>query len=159
MPEPLTLAVRTREDFRKSLAGLIDPDRRMTPGDQAAFRPKACRLVVCLCLHFGRDLDRKTLWSRIDSAIQTTCAKVSDGDTDRWLDLMLDHVRANPAMAAACPELTGLRADLLAADPAHNMAFIRWVESRRYAVLSFGRAAWDDHKKINAAAAEGGGDE
>lgn len=149
VPGGLTLPVRGRADFRAALAGLADPDRQLTTGDHASFRPKAARLVVALCLHFGRDLDRKTLWSRIDSGLQAACAKVSDGDLDRWLDLLLEHVRADPARAAACPQLTGLRADLIGPDEAHRRAFVRYVETRRYAVLAFGRAAWGEYKATN----------
>ncbi len=151
MNESLTLPVRSRDDFRRTLAGIVDPDRRMTAGDTAALRETAKRVVVALCLHFGRELDRKTLWSRIDSALQSACARVSDGDRERWLDLLLEHVRADPVMAAACPYLLGVRAELMTPDEAHRKAFLRYVESRRYAVIAFGRAAWHEYKQANAA--------
>lgn len=147
--EDFTLPVVSRDDFRRQLAGVCDPDRKLSAGDQGSFRPKAERLVVCLCRHFGDALDRKTLWSRIDSGLQAACAKVSDGDLDRWLDLLLEHVRADPSSAACCADLAGLRHDLTAPDEAHKKAFLRWVETRRFAVLAHGRAAWEAYKETN----------
>lgn len=161
MDETLTLPVRSREDFRKALAGLADPDRKLSAGDQASFRPKAERVVVLLCRVFGEALDRKTLWSRIDSGLQAACAKVSDGDLEAWLSLLFDHVRgeAGTLSDAEHADFLGLMADLCAPDAAHRKAFARWVETRRVAVVVYGRQAWDQWKRANtrpAGAGEGG---
>jgi len=143
------LPVRSRADFRAALAGIADPDRKLTEGDKGAFKQKADRLVIALCLHFGDELDRKTLWSRIDSGLQSACSKVSDADMDRWLDLLLEHVKADPSKAASCGYLSGVRSDLTLPDEAHRKAFMRYVETRRYAVMANGRSAWEKYKAIN----------
>lgn len=155
------LAVRGREDFRKALAGVADPDRKLSVGDSASFRPMAERVVVFLCRVFGDALDKKTLWTRIDSGLQAACAKVSDGDTEAWLCMLFDHVRGEVGTMSEDKqaELLGLLADLESRDAAHKKAFVRWVETRRVAVMAHGRAAWDRWKQTNrapAAPGEGG---
>lgn len=158
------IPVASRADFRRVLAGLADSGRAVQAAEHAAFGEMAKDLVVSLCAVFGDELDRKTLWSRIDSGLQAACAKVDDGDADRWVDLLLEHVRASAARAARFGLLRNLRASLTARDDAHRRAFVAWVASRRYAVLAHGRAAWQAWKEANAHApqdngGEGAGDE
>jgi hypothetical protein len=142
----LELIVASQEDFRRRLAGLVDPDHTLAEEDQTLFRDLATEVVVLLCRHFGQELDRKTLWARIDSGLLAACSKVSDGDLDRWLDTLLAHVLASPEEAATCSQLAALRARLAALDVHRRMALVRYLESRRYAVLAYGRAAWESHK-------------
>lgn len=144
-----TLPVRSRADFRAALAGIVDPDRKITEGDKGAFKQKANRLMIALCLHFGDELDRKTMWTRIDSGLQSACSKASDADMDRWLDLLLGHIKADPARASSCEYLSGVRSDLTLPDETHRKAFLRYVETRRYAVLANGRAEWETYKTLN----------
>jgi hypothetical protein len=146
----LTLPVVGRAEFRRRLAGLVDPGRIVQESERDAFRELARDVIVSLCIVYGSDLERKMIWSRIDSALQTACAKVDDGDTDRWLDLLLDHVRAEPARTVRLGLLRNVRASLSSRDEAHRRAFVRWVESRRFAALAFGRAAWEEWKRTNA---------
>lgn len=150
MSESLSLPVVGREEFRRRLAGLIDAGRAVQEVEREAFRLIANDVVVSLCVVFGSCLDRKTLWSRIDTGLQTACAKVDDGDTDRWLDLLLDHVRAEAARVVRLGLLRNVRESLRSKDDTHRRAFLRWVETRRYAVITHGRAAWDQWKDANS---------
>lgn len=149
MSETVTLPVVSREEFRRRLAGFADRGRQIQQIEQTAFRQIAEDFVVSLCLVFGDSLDRKTLWSRIDSGLQAACASVDDGDTDRWLDLLLDHVKADAARVVRLGLLRNVRTSLASKDETHRREFLRWVESRRYAVLTHGRAAWDRWKEAN----------
>lgn len=148
MTEDFALPVVSREEFRRRLAGLADPDRKIQEAETVAYREYARQLVICLCLVYGKELDRKTIWTRLDSGLQAACAKVSDGDTDRWLDILLDHVRANPNKVVALRALERIRCDLRR-DRSHAAGFVRWVASRRYAVMAHGRAGWEEWKKAN----------
>lgn len=148
--EVLTLPVRSREDFRKALAGLADPDRKMTPGDNAAFREQARQVVICLCLLWGKELDRKTIWSVIESSIRAACHKVGDGDLDRWLDMLLERVKANVSLVVRLKALQALREQFRSVDEAHRKAFLRWVETHIYAVMAYGHDGWQHWKSVNA---------
>lgn len=154
------IAVRSREDFRKSLAGIADPERRIQASEQSSFRPTAEQVVVFLCRVFGDGLQKTTLWSRIDSGLQAACAKVSDGDIEAWLCLLFDHVRGDVGTLSEGEhaELLSLINTLQSRDESHRKAFVRWAETRRVAVVAHGRAAWDKWKQTNKAAksAEGG---
>ncbi len=93
-------------EFRRRLAGLQDPDRHPGAAEKEAVKLTAIRLCSILARLFSDDLDRKTLWSRIGTAFETACAKVSDDDLDRLVDLCLEHVGADFGAAAACDALT-----------------------------------------------------
>lgn len=106
------------------------------------------RVVTGYCMLFGEALDRKTLWDKIDSALRTACAKVGgEGDTDRWIDLCLDHIRAEPGKAARLKAFTELRDSLRLRDLPWRRAFLRYVEHHRYAVLAYARARWEQVKQ------------
>ncbi|AMV24615.1 hypothetical protein VT84_09480 [Gemmata sp. SH-PL17] len=161
MSEQLTLPVRSRSEFRQALAEIVDPDRQMSAMDRASFQPVANRAVVLLCRVFGSVLDKKTLWTRIDSGLVSACAKVSDGDTEQWLCLLFDHVRGEIGTLEEHEhaDLLGLLADLSHRDATYRKGFVRWVETRRTAVMAHGRQAWAEWKQTNsapAAAREGG---
>ncbi|MGE4195966.1 MAG: hypothetical protein AB7G11_02425 [Phycisphaerales bacterium] len=95
---------------------------------------------------FGDDLDRKSLWSRIGSAIETACAKVSDDDLDRFVTLCLEHVAADPSATAACPPLLQVLETFAQRPPEWRFAFLAWFRSHRYAAIVHGRARWEGVK-------------
>ena len=107
----------------------------------------AIRLVSVLAKLFGDDLDRKTLWGRIGSALETAHAKVSDDDLDRFADLCLEHVQADPGQAAACDALTTLRQQWGAWPPETRFGVLAYLATHRYAALTHGRARWELVKK------------
>ena len=145
-PPPIPVTLDT-EAIRRKLAGLSDPGRLAgSAGETSEIRETASRLCSILASLFGDDLDRLTLWSRIDSALSTAVAKVSDGDLDRLVSLCLDHVKADPAKAAACEPLGHLISIFGVRPPAWRMALLNYLGTHRYAVLVHGRARWEDVK-------------
>ena len=137
------------EAFRRKLAGLSSPDRRGET-DRAEIRDLAVRWVTILARLFGDDLDRKTLWDRIDSAIESACSKVADGDMDRWATLCLEHVKASPGKSAACDALTHMLTLWTEATAEQNIEFVAYCARHRYSLLVHGRAAWQDEKAAKA---------
>lgn len=129
------------------MVGLADPERKQGAAEKVAAKDAAVRLCTILAHLFGDQLDRMTLWSRIDSAFTTAIAKVSDDDLDRLTDLCLEHVQAEPGKAAACDALSALRGEFSVWPIEMRHAFIGYLRSHRYAVLTFGRARWDGVKK------------
>lgn len=135
------------EGFRQRLAGLLDPDRKGGVAEKETVKHSAVRFVTVLCHLFGEDLDRKTLWSRIDSALVTAHAKTSDDDLDRFASLCLEHVQADPGKAAACGALSTLYAEWQAWPPEIRHSFLGYIATHRYPVLAHGRARWEQVKE------------
>lgn len=146
-PPPLPTLDTTA--LRRALAGLADPDR---PGvgegiaEATELRETAARLCSILASLFGEELDRLTLWSRIDSALEQAGAKVADGDLDRYVSLCLEHVKADAGKAAACEGLRQLFATFAARPIEWRQALVRHIASRRYAVVVRGRDRWEQVK-------------
>ena len=130
------------DEFRRKLAGLADPRRRMGAAEPEEVKDAAIRFVSILAGLFGHELDRVTLWSRIGSALQVAVEKVSDDDLDQFADLCLEHVQADFGKAAALPALTQLRETWAARPPEWRYALLGYVKIHAYAVLTHGRARW-----------------
>lgn len=105
------------------------------------------RLCTMLAELFGDSLDRLTLWARIGSALSTSVAKVSDGDLERFVNLCLEHVQADPAQAAACNSLSQLLADFEGKPPEWRQGLLNYIGSHLYPILAHGRARWQEVKK------------
>ena len=148
MSDPEPLPVLDTENFRRRLAGLEDPLARDadTPGEKAEIRNLAAELIATLADLFGDDLDRKTLWSRIGSALETADAKVSDGDLERFLSLCLEHVKADPGRAAAHSGLGSLLATFEVRSSEWRFAYVAYLHTHRYPALQFGRKRWEQVK-------------
>lgn len=135
------------DDFRRQLAGLADPQRRATETEKVAVKESAIRFISVLAQLFGDTLDRLTLWGKIGSALEAAHAKVSDDDLDRFADLCLEHVQADPGHAAACDALSQLRGEWAVWPPETRHAFLGYIGSHKYAVLTHGRARWERVKR------------
>lgn len=145
-PIPPSLPTLDTEAFRRKLAGLADPDRTPGMSEKAEVRETASRFCSILAHLFGEDLERMTLWSRIDSALETAGAKVSDDDLDRWATLCLEHVQASAAKAAACDALRTLLETFAVRTPEWRHELLNYVATHRYAVVVRGRARWEEVK-------------
>lgn len=108
-----------------------------------------------MCETFGDSLARETLWDKIAAALTTSAAKCDDGDTDRFVSLCLDSVKADPAHAARLPEFLRWVQTMAARDEAYRQAFVRHCGTKAAVVCAHGRAAWEDRKKQRAAAKGG----
>ena len=134
------------ESFRRKLAGLTDPSVRLGVEANAEHKEASGNLTCSLAELFGPDLDRITLWTRIDTALRTASAKVTDGDLDLFVSLALEHVKAEPARASLHEGLRDLL-DLFEEKPVEwRQGFVEYVRSHAYPVIVAGRAKWEDRK-------------
>ena len=99
------------------------------------------RFLTVLAGLFSADLDRKTLWARIGSALEAADAKAG-GDAERFLGLCLDHVKADWGRAAACEALGAVLGTLTSAAPEDRAAFLAYLRDHKYPALVFARQRW-----------------
>jgi hypothetical protein len=135
-------------EFRRRVAGLIDPNRKTGAAEEKNVKEEAKQLCLILCELFGESLDRLTLWDRIASALSTSAAKCDDGDTDRFVSLCLEHVKADQASAARHQEFASWVMTMAERDDAYRQAFVRHVGQKTAIVLVHGRFAWEERKKM-----------
>jgi hypothetical protein len=133
---------------------LTDPDYSAGDDNSASAEHKdmAVKLCVVLCELFGESLDRMTLWDRIASALATAAAKTNDGDTDRFISIALDHVRADAGKASRNEVLPMMLYDMAEKPAAWRQGFVRYVASHSFAILAHGRLKWEH---VKAARKEG----
>jgi len=91
-----------------------------------------------------------TLWDRIASSLATSCSKVDDGDTDEFVSLALDHVRADPAQAGRNDRVSRLLTHLAGESLAWRQGWTRYIASHSYAIVAHGRLAWVQTKEAKA---------
>lgn len=136
--------------FRRTLAGLIDPDAQDGAECASDHKDWAIRIASTLADLFGADLDRLTLWNRIASGLSAGASKCTDGDIDRYISLCLDHVKADPAAVAANPDVQDILAHCNSQTAAWRAGLIRYIGAHLYAVVAHARAArekaWQERK-------------
>lgn len=146
-----TLKRMTTEEFRQKLAGLKD-DRASGALSSEGFRDIAVDFAVALCLAFNRrQLDPKTLWTRLDSAIQKGISDACGGDIHALINAACAHVLA-PPNAMVSPEFEALIAPMLKLDEDESYAFVRYLAKSRYTLIVFARKAWEERKELKKAA-------
>lgn len=134
-------------EFRRELAGLLDKR------DSGAFsddkmQQLAIDLYVALAVLFNRrKLDAKTIWTRLDSAVQRGCSAANGGDVTALVNACCQHVMA-AANGMVAPEVQGLLFPILQMDSDAAYAFVRFVEQRRFTLLAFAQKAWGERKEL-----------
>jgi len=89
-----------------------------------------------------------TLWDRIGSALAGACAKCADGDTDRFVSLCLEHVKADSGRASRHEILPRMLGDWSERPAAWRQGFVRYIATHSFAVLAHARLAWERIKEI-----------
>lgn len=142
----MSIPLISTEELRRKLAFAQDPDRTPGEAETAEMKQAAYRLGSIMAHLFGDSLDRLTLWDRIASGFASACAKVDDGDLDRFVSLCLDHIKADAGKAAATQSL-GHMLETFASRPIEwRKAFLRYIKTHSYAVLVHARARWEQVK-------------
>lgn len=142
----------TPEMFRQQLAGLRD-ERGSAAFSVDAFRDHATNLGVALALVFNRrSLAATTLWTRIDSAIQSGITTANGADIHSLINTACDHVMASPN-AVLSDDFSRLVGPILAMDEDEAYGFIRHLARSRYTLIAFTKQAWEDRKELRTAAA------
>lgn len=133
--------------FRRRLAGLVDPERKIEAVEKTEVREAAVRLCSIFAHLFGESLERITLWERIGSALRTSCAKVSDDDLDRFLALCLEHIQAEDARVAACDALRQMMETFAVRPREWRFALLAYINTHRLPLLVHARSRWEGVKK------------
>ena len=137
------------QEFRRRITGLMDQETPLAESANDEMREMSANLACLLAEVFGEELDRLTLWSRIDSAFKTACSKVTDGNMEMFLNHCLEHVKADPVRVCANESVGALLKALSEKPLEWRLAFTRYISSRIYAVLVHGREAWSWKKLDN----------
>lgn len=148
-----TLKALTPDLFRKQLAGLHDV-RASAAFSPEAFRDHATNLAVLLAIVFNRrKLDAKTLWTRIDSAIQCGVTAANGADIHALINAACEHVQAAPN-AVVSEEWGLLAGGLFRLDDDEAYAFVRHLEKSRFTLIAFAKQAWEQRKEWREAASK-----
>jgi hypothetical protein len=107
--------------------------------------------------HFGKELDRKTLWDKIASALAAACAETRGGDVETFLCCCLEQVKAKPAQVARFEPYLQLFATVSTWPEAMRTAFVDYIERHPFAVLPRGRQRWEEYKALALATRGSGG--
>lgn len=110
------------------------------------FRDIASDFVCALAVVFGRELDAKTIWSRIGSAIETGIVEAQGGDLDRFENHCLSHILAPISWVAASEAYAQYTESMRKMDEDARVAFIRYLSKHLYPAVVFGRRKYRDRK-------------
>ena len=126
-------------EFRQRLAGLTSPGQLLTKEQNSAAKDDAVRFAVICADIFGDALDRKSMWDRLASGIDTSAAK-SGGNWEKFIELMLSHVKAEATRAASSDSLAAFYTAMRDKTHDEQQAFIRASRDYKMLVLLEARA-------------------
>lgn len=141
----MEIELLSAEGFRRRIAGLEDPSRKVDEFSLLAVESDAVSLVSILPEVFGEELDRKTLWERIANGIATATAK-SGGDVGLFLQEILAYIKADPGKVAANDRLALHMETLLSRPVEIRDQFLRSISAKSYIVVTKARALWNASK-------------
>lgn len=105
---------------------------------------KLCSTFATL---YSDDLDRKALWERIGNGL-VVCSAKSGGSVEKFVDTMLDYVKASPGKVASSKALENF-VDMMAVRPKEwHEVFLRYCEEKHFILIVKARALWNSQKKV-----------
>ena len=140
----------TTEQYRQKLAGLIDQDADKNEADIAKLKKLAVDFVAILPEVFGDSLDRLKIWDRISSGLVAANAKATNTDHERFVQLVLDHIKADPAMAGRNENLAAMLGSLETLSVTDRDSWIVLFGSHLVPILVKARVAWNEKKLLRA---------
>ena len=153
MSSPQPLGELTTEQFRQKLAGLLDPQEAMADSSKQTIRLLAIDFVSALPRVFGDDLDRKTLWDRIGSGLQTAYAKTAGADVEFFFSEVFRHIHAGTA-AAREDAIATVLGNVVAIPEPERRAFITYCSTHMPVLLVHARARWTEVKELKKGGAK-----
>lgn len=143
----------TPEEFRQKIAGLTSTDVAFYEPER--FKALAVRLGFVMAKLFNRSvLDPMSLWERIGNGLRVAAAKVGNGDTDKFIDICLDFIQADPVRVAADEDCAALIYELADQEEPFRRQWIRYINERVFVITTFARRDWmsyRDRDKIESA--------
>lgn len=148
----MSIPVIDTTEFRRRVAGLIDPNRKATgEAEVASLKEEAKLLCLAMCELFGESLERMTLWDKIGAALSAAATKCDDGDTDRFAALCLETIKADDSAAARHDGFANWVTTMATRDDAYRQAFVRHCGAKTAIVLVHARHAWEQRKAMKGA--------
>lgn len=125
----------------------------MADSSKQTIRLLAIDFVSALPRVFGDELDRKTLWDRIGSALQTAHAKTAGADVEFFFSEVFRHICAGSAVARDDGIATVL-GNAVALPGPERQAFIAYCSSHMPVLLVHARARWEEQKELRKGGAK-----
>lgn len=141
----MEIELLSAEGFRRLIAGLEDPSRKVDDFSLLAVEADAVSLVSILPEVFGEELDRKTLWERIANGIATATAK-SAGDVGIFLQEILSYIKADPGKVASNDRLALHMETMLSRPVEIRYQFLRSISAKSYIIVTKARVLWNANK-------------
>ena len=141
----MEIELLSAENFRRRIAGLEDPSRKLEAFDLRAIESDAVSFIAIMPEMFGEDLDRKTLWERIANGLHTASAK-SGNDVGLFVQELLGYIKADPGQVAA-NERFALHLETILSRPKEVQdQFVRTMSAKSYLIVTKSRAVWNLNK-------------
>ena len=131
------------EEFRKKLAGLTDPAKRLPDTELDVIKNEAVSLCLILAKLFSDDLDRKTLWERIGNGL-SVCAAKCGGDWELLLEGLLEFIKAEPGKVATNEDFAFWMESMKLKPQEWKDQFISVCENKRMLLVVKARQAWKE---------------
>lgn len=138
--------------FRQRLAGLIDPQERLSAAEFAPAKQIAAEFIGMLPDLYGDELDRMKLWDRIGTAMEVAHAKTAGHDVEFYISNVLDHIKCEPAKALRHNGLSEFIAMQAVWSAEQSSAFLAYLATHRHVVLVKARMVWEKTKETRASA-------
>jgi hypothetical protein len=108
---------------------------------------EAIKLCLIFPELFGNELDRKTLWNRIGSAIETSIIKCNY-DIAHFVNSCLEHIKAEYSKVA-CHEtiLQFIESNSLKSED-WKKSFFHYLSTRHFIIIAKARYEWEQKKEL-----------
>lgn len=147
------LGALTAEEFRRRLAGLIDPHDTVAAPLKVLSKENAVRFLATLPMLFGDELERMTLWDRIASGVESAAAKCAPGEYEAFVSHVLRHIKAARSKSARSLRLAQVLSLLEAASDVERMAWVDLLVNQLDTLLVHARDQWERYKAAKSAKA------
>lgn len=142
-----TIKTLDAAEFRRKLAGLCDA----TEGESfnaEDYRELAGDVVFLLAICFNRkQLDAKTIWTRIDSAIQKGLSDCDGEDISQFINSCLEHVLANVNVVACQDDAVRIQTVLYGLEKEQSVFLLQYFAKHRMPAISWGVQKWNERKE------------
>lgn len=139
----------TPEVWRQRLAGLVVPE----PEEDAIpeWRDVGASLVATCARFFNHDeLDSKTMWTRIETAVSSAVAKAPNGEGDVLVSAALEHVKADAGFVAGDAHTRVLIRSINERSATWRAGLATYLRTALYTAMVFGRELHEERKQARA---------
>lgn len=144
----MSTEVLSAAEFRRRLAGLEDPNKKLPEMEMEAIKDETVKFLSFLPTLYSDQLDRMDLWERIGDGIISAVNKCG-GDWELFTNLMLEFIKAEPGKVASSQKFLGFIETMALRPKEWHEAFLRRMRTRSMVDLVKARAVWNLNKNRN----------